>query len=129
MGSLRSSSLELLQDAGLLQATPEGSRSPSKPQEQVITRQSTRNGNREVGTQNREVRGNPWFEEMIEGSELGRIRRRRGGQVSKDGSETVEWEVVEIGGEEEDTGGTTGKRKLGEFGEERDEAGDSQMRG
>ena len=128
MGSLRSSSLELLQDAGLLQATPEGSRSPSKPQEQVITRQS-RNSNGEVETPHREVRGNPWFEEMIEGSELGRIRRRRGGQVSKDGSESVEWEVVEIGGEEEDTGGTTGKRKLGEYGEEKDEAGDSQMRG
>ncbi|KAL2351058.1 hypothetical protein BJ546DRAFT_998775 [Cryomyces antarcticus] len=40
-------------------------------------------------------RGMPYFESMIENSRLGRIKRRRGGHTSRDGSVTVEWEVVE----------------------------------
>ena len=127
MGSLRSSSLELLQDAGFLQASPEHSRSPSSPREKIKTGQKE-NQKTELAAQSREVQGNPWFEEIIEGSELGRIKRRRGGRVSKDGRERVEWEVVEVGGEEEDTGGTTGKRKLGDVGEDEYEGGDAEMK-
>ena len=74
----------------------------------------------------RETRGQPWFEEIIEGSELGRLRRRRGGETSKDGRSSVEWEIVEMGidedeGEGKDAGSTgTTKRKLGEMGEPED---------
>lgn len=63
----------------------------------------------------RELTGVPWFEEMVEGSALGRIKRRRGGGTSQDGRIRVEWEVVEFDGGEDDGGsGAAGvaKRKL-----------------
>lgn len=47
-------------------------------------------------------RGMPYFEEMVENSRLGRIKRQRGGQSSTDGTSRVEWEVIEMGGEDED---------------------------
>jgi len=66
----------------------------------------------------REIRGTPWFEEMIEGSELGRMKRRRGGHTSADGKTKVEWEVVEFGDDNEEGGLTGGeKRKLDRVGE------------
>lgn len=65
--------------------------------------------------------GIPWFEEMVEGSRLGRLMRaRRGMGMSEDQSTTIEWEVSEwhddgtraIQQEESDSSGrTTGKRK------------------
>jgi len=73
--------------------------------------------------QGREIKGVPWFEEMVEGSALGRLRRRRGWQTSADGSSTLEWEVVEFeGGEGGDgaEGGSATKRKIGEVGGETD---------
>jgi hypothetical protein len=39
----------------------------------------------------------PWFESMLEGSPLGRMRRRTGGGVSSDGRTRIEWEIVEYG--------------------------------
>lgn len=45
-------------------------------------------------------RGVPYFEEMIEHSRLGRIKRQRGGHTSRDGASSVQWEIVEIGGDE-----------------------------
>ena len=59
--------------------------------------------------------GKPWAEEIVEGSALGRLRRRRGGNASTDGSVKVEWEILEydsgsIGSSGESAG--NGKRKL-----------------
>jgi hypothetical protein len=48
-------------------------------------------------------RGMPYFEEMVENSRLGRIKRQRGGQTSQDGRTVVQWEILEIGGEDEPT--------------------------
>lgn len=50
-------------------------------------------------------RGVPFFEELIENSRLGRIRRQSGGQTSRDGSSTIQWEVIEtiIGSDESPT--------------------------
>ena len=62
-----------------------------------------------------EVKGAPWFEDMIKGSPLGRIRRRAGGQSSADGKTRIEWEIVEV--EDVDEGDHiqgTGKRKFSE---------------
>lgn len=67
--------------------------------------------------------GIPWFEEMIEGSKLGRImRKRRGFGVSDDQSTTIEWEISEWHGSGSDTGRAmsesysgTGKRKVDEM--------------
>lgn len=44
-------------------------------------------------------RGLPYFEEMVENSRLGRIKRQKGGHTSLDGRTTVHWEVVEIDGD------------------------------
>ncbi|KAJ5089251.1 hypothetical protein N7532_007935 [Penicillium argentinense] len=77
------------------------------------------------GTREGMLGGIPWFEEMVEGSRLGRLMRaRRGKGVSDDQSTSIEWEVSEwhddsSGGEymrqvETSSGGrTTGKRKRG----------------
>ncbi|KAL8787204.1 MAG: hypothetical protein Q9195_007895 [Heterodermia aff. obscurata] len=115
MSSLRHDSLERLQNAGYL-AAPEEEEGNTKSQEEPS--QSLAVEHQDLG---REVRGSPWFEEMVEGSELGRIRRRRGGKTSTDGRTRYEWEVVEIGGEEaENTATGTAKRKLGVMGTEDD---------
>ena len=45
-------------------------------------------------------RGIPYFEEMVENSRLGRIKRQKAGHTSRDGRTTVQWEVVEIGGDD-----------------------------
>jgi hypothetical protein len=42
-------------------------------------------------------RGMPYFEELVEDSKLGKIKRRRGGHVDAEGRE-VQWEVTEIEG-------------------------------
>lgn len=66
--------------------------------------------------------GIPWFEEMVEGSRLGRLMRaRRGKGVSDDQSTSIEWEVSEwyddgttaIQQEHDSNGHATGKRKRG----------------
>ncbi|KAK5121244.1 hypothetical protein LTR85_005410 [Meristemomyces frigidus] len=53
-------------------------------------------------------RGMPYFEEMVENSRLGRIKRQKGGHTSADGARSVQWEVIEIGGDDDDQpmGGT-----------------------
>ncbi|KAL4809244.1 hypothetical protein BDV18DRAFT_131566 [Aspergillus unguis] len=60
--------------------------------------------------------GIPWFEEMIEGSGLGRLMKsRRGAGVSDDQSTTIEWEVSEWTNAGEEAEGSSvqavGKRK------------------
>ena len=115
LGSLRSESMDLLEEYGILDAKDDESEaapSTSKQPDLPVT-----------GSQGREVRGNPWFEEVIEGSELGRIKRRRGGEHSADGTTHVEWEVVEFEADDADTVG--GKRKIGSL----EEGNDVEMRG
>ena len=121
MNSLRTESLERLQDAGFLV----GSDEPDEDEADIggnITQETTAHSESRVQPNlGREVRGVPWFEEMVEGSDLGRIKRRRGGQISMDGRSKYEWEVVEIGGEEdENTVAGTAKRKLGAIGADED---------
>lgn len=107
IGSLKRDSMERLEDAGLL---------PSVWTEDKGTTQTATGATQMVANlnQGREVRGTPWFEEMIQGSELGKIKRRRGGETSSDGHTRVEWEITEF----ESNGGdvaaaSIGKRKLG----------------
>ncbi|KAJ5578584.1 Glutathione-dependent formaldehyde-activating enzyme/centromere protein V [Penicillium hispanicum] len=67
--------------------------------------------------------GIPWFEEMVEGSRLGRLMRaKRGMGVSDDNSTSIEWEISEwhedgtsgIAQEDSDSNSHhTGKRKRG----------------
>lgn len=104
LGSLKSESVEKLADEGLLET--------SKDMTDI-----NQEGAIQTRPEGREIQGVPWFEEMIEGSELGRIKRQRGGQSSVDGRSKVEWEVVEFSGE---SAANTGKRKLDEVGRESD---------
>ncbi|KAK4895230.1 hypothetical protein LTR27_006573 [Elasticomyces elasticus] len=63
-------------------------------------------------------RGIPYFETMVENSRLGRIKHQKGGHTSADGTRTVQWEVTEVEGNDEDmtdanvtaSGGTGNKR-------------------
>lgn len=62
--------------------------------------------------------GLSWFEEMLDGSRLGRTQNiRRGVGVSSDGNTRVEWEVSEYVDDGSGEGNQTGsKRKIGEIG-------------
>jgi hypothetical protein len=116
LNSLKRESMEKLEDAGLLSGV-------ELSEEEKDQSTADRSGAKQVtaGGEGREISGTPWFEEMIEGSELGRIRRRRGGGRSSDGKTIVEYEVTEFTSRDGDgitTG--TGKRKIGTLGGEDD---------
>lgn len=121
MSSLKNESVERLEEAGFLTANEAETSSAEKtaeasPQSSSLLRRG----------EGREARGIPWFEEMIEGSELGRIKRRRGAETSADGSTRIEWEVVEIGGDDGDSeAASTAKRKISKL----DDGDDVHMRG
>lgn len=71
-------------------------------------------------------RGAPWFEEMVEKTPLGRIKRQKGGHMttSNDGTvEQVEWEVFEWNDEDDENTPSPPKRKIGEV-----EEADTEMR-
>lgn len=106
--------MDKLEDAGILSEATNEEDDSLAATENSSDRAVTTSKN-----QGREVQGSPWFEEMVEGSELGRIKRRKGGRSSADGKTTVEWEIVEFEGDEGDGGGTGApKRKLGSLGDE-----------
>ena len=108
MGSLQSESVEKLGEAGLLPGNQEKEEGVEEGRSGGIS-----------GSQGRELTGAPWFEEIIKGSELGRMRRSRGGEISGDGRSRVEWEIVEFGGEDDkgslESGLATAKRKIGQI--------------
>lgn len=70
----------------------------------------------------RQSYGVPWFDGLVEGTRLGRMRRKRGVERSQDGQISMQWEVIEYtdgaNGDDgdEDMGvdvTTPGKRKRG----------------
>jgi len=71
------------------------------------------------------TRGAPWFEEMVESTKLGKLKRQKGGHVSRSANVKIEWEVVEWtegdDADDEAAEGVKGKRKIGDI-----EAGDAQ---
>ena len=112
LGSLMSESVEKLADQGLLEGSEDSQEGIEPTESATLERSRT--------PKERQVRGVPWFEEMIEGSQLGRIKRKRGGQSSADGSNKVEWEIVEFSSETSDIGNGIGKRKLDQIGKSDD---------
>ena len=81
---------------------------PSQPEtsEQGVSRTSQRQGR--LGDLD-------WFEQMIDGSRLGRTQRTtRGLGVSADGNRTVQWEVSEYTEGDSDTPSSSTKRKIGD---------------
>ena len=107
LGSLKDESVEKLEEAGIFEASNEDLHAPTSGE---TPSHEIEGASRE---QARELKSNPWFEEMIQGSDLGRIKRRRGGETSVDGKSTVEWEVVEFDDGAGELGGTgPTKRKI-----------------
>ena len=111
LNSLKSESVDRLEDAGLLfGVTDEEPEQSSTSKEQAAQVASLGEG--------REIQGTPWFEEMIQGSQLGKIKRRRGGGRSSDGRTVVEYEITEFeSGDGETAISSSGKRKHGSLGE------------
>ena len=80
-------------------------------------------------------RGMPWFDDLVQDGELGRIRRRRGGDAP--GGESVEWDVVEVDGNGDgvavagvtgaDAEGSGRKRKVG-AGDDDDDGAEADVR-
>lgn len=104
---MKDESVQRLEEAGFL-SVAEAETSLEETKEPIEPNTSVRRHG-----EGREARGMPWLEEMVEGSELGRIKRRRGGETSADGSTRIEWEVVEIGRDDGEGDATsTAKRKI-----------------
>lgn len=112
LGSLVDQDLERLQQHGMLEFEGE---SEEEEEAQVTTQSMDVEKHRPV--QGSIHRGAPWFEEMVEKTPLGRIRRQKGGHTttSNNGTvEQVEWEVFEWNDEDENNTTSPPKRKLGE---------------
>ncbi len=113
LGSLSESDLRDLDDLGLL---PKEALEEHEAEERALEPPPTLIGGGAVGEQDEGHDALPWFESMIQGSNLGRVRRSRGKRQTGDGRFKVEWEVIELMPDDEAEGDsqTTGKRKLGE---------------
>ena len=105
--SLKNESVERLDDAGFLSSRQD--LETNILQMDLDSKEQLAHSSQEA-----ETKGAPWFEDMIRGSQLGRIRRRTGEHSSSDGKSRIEWEIIEI----EDNDGSsiqgTGKRKYAE---------------
>ncbi|KAK2600309.1 hypothetical protein QQS21_004950 [Conoideocrella luteorostrata] len=108
LGSLLQEDLRDLEELGLIPDESE-----SEPEEKPAD-----TPNRDVAL--RQSFGVPWFDGMVEGTRLGRMRRTHGIKRSEDGTVKIEWEIVEESmspdaGNDVDmdsTSGSSGKRKL-----------------
>jgi hypothetical protein len=110
IGSLVDEDLDLLEELGGLEL----SRGQEQEQEQITAdAMDTREQKSSLFKPAEGVshRGAPWFQSLVDDTQLGRIKRQRGGQTSVDGSMSVEWEVVEFTSNEDD-GTPVGKRKV-----------------
>ncbi|TAQ85899.1 hypothetical protein B7494_g5801 [Chlorociboria aeruginascens] len=109
LGSLSSSDLRDLEELGLLPTeVVEDAENDKEKMENVVAHARS---NVLADPTNE---GMPWFETMVEGSKLGKMRKSWGHRQAKDERGYVEWEILEWT-EEDDAEPTTGKRKLDEI--------------
>lgn len=101
LGSLIDEDLEHLTALGLLEDVEE--EQLKKP---VTKNTIVRNSGAGIS-----YRGAPWFEDLVEDSALGRVRRQRGGHTSADGSVQSTWEVVEWNSADQGDESSNSKRK------------------
>jgi hypothetical protein len=117
LGSLNGSDLRDLEDLGILPS--EALQDAENDKEKISNVVPFAGSNTLTGPANE---GLPWFETMVEGSRLGRMKRSSGQR--QDGRYKVEWEIMEWT-EGDEVGGTSpAKRKLDEV-----EENDSNMGG
>jgi hypothetical protein len=123
LGSLLSEDIRALQDLDLLpkDLVPDDIQAPGRD---AVATPSTQQDSQAVTQSQRSGRsgGLSWFEEMLDGSRLGRVQNlRRGIGLSPDGSTRVEWEISEVydaGNGDAELGHTStgSKRKIGDVG-------------
>jgi hypothetical protein len=100
LGSLWGESLGVLEGLGWLDDAESSSNGSAEEEEEEASAATSRRGLlRQSAARSMSNRGLPLFEEMVDDSRLGRIKRRSGAHVGADGS-TVEWSVVELDGGE-----------------------------
>lgn len=124
LGSLQNESLEKLEGLNIIPDTNENEEEDGESENEGLVKGGTLDDEDHVPTNEESVggvdgpaisgsvtqpaapshrmqnRGLQYFEEMVEHSRLGRIKRQKGGHTSEDGTRTVQWEVVEIGDDE-----------------------------
>ncbi|KAG9234458.1 hypothetical protein BJ875DRAFT_376395 [Amylocarpus encephaloides] len=106
LGSLAGSDLRDLEELGLLPR--EALEEAEFDREKVEKAVPTVTANRDLGE------SLPWFETMVEGSKLGKMKREGGRRTSVNGQWRVEWEIVEWTADDGETGNMSpGKRKFG----------------
>ncbi|KAG6018043.1 hypothetical protein E4U43_007767 [Claviceps pusilla] len=114
LGSLLQEDLQDLEDLGLI---PEENEGEGDEQDK---RKEKEGSTRSQGIVLRQSFGVPWFDGMVEGTRLGRLRRTHGIKHSGDGAVKVEWEIIEQSDapegrddvDVESSSGLPGKRKL-----------------
>jgi hypothetical protein len=133
IGSLSSEDQRLLEELDLLPANSDEEESEAEPSSSALeTAMNTSSsvivpsiGDSGISRSFRRgtAGGIPWFEEMVEGSRLGRLMRaRRGMGISDDQSTSFEWEISEwqddgagyLVQEVDSSGLSSGKRKRGQ---------------
>jgi hypothetical protein len=116
---LRTLCAEDLSDLRELGLMPDSDDEVEKAGAGARTDSAVRQGNEEVVVyRGRETLGvPPWFDSLVEGSMLGRLRAAKGSKQSRDGSVRVEWEVVEWTEDDGHDTSRSGKRKLDERGD------------
>lgn len=115
------------QHADILTSSASSALTPSREDTSVIVPSLSESPAISRSFRHGKIDGIPWFEEMVEGSRLGRLMRaKRGKGISDDNSTTFEWEISEwhddgtrgIAQEESDSSDkATGKRKRGNQGD------------
>jgi hypothetical protein len=113
LGSLSGNDLRDLDELGLLpKESLEGLEVEERAGEQPPPTKTVVGGEAQHGESLEVV---PWFETMLQGSSLGKVRRSRGTRQTQDGRVRMEWEIVELLPDEgDDDTQATGKRKLGD---------------
>ena len=96
LGSLLREDIGDLEDMGLIpDASDLEDESDEDQRQQKTILSSPRPSSRSTAL--RQSYGVPWFDSLVEGTRLGKMRRSRGVERSHDGRVRVEWEVVEFG--------------------------------
>ncbi|TID27016.1 hypothetical protein E2P81_ATG01473 [Venturia nashicola] len=111
LGSLIDEDLDRLRQHGILEFEGESEEEDEETTVQAMDMEKHR------PVQGSLHRGAPWYEELVEKTPLGRIKRQKGGHMttSNDGTvEQVEWEITEWNEEDDDNAPMPPKRKIGE---------------
>jgi hypothetical protein len=95
LGSLRGEDLRDLEELGLI---------PENEEPEILKKQPAAAENTMAAlTEMRESTGVPWFDKLVDGTRLGKMRRSQGTRLSRDGKVKVEWEIVEWTEGDDDT--------------------------